>query len=143
MGFVKNNEVKKCGREPVIANAHRLLSGDVEPLVGVDGSGANTDARLVRQERFEAIIQRLFNEGIPIGKEQYLLRVGTLLKNIDESHRGPCFSGTCRHDKKGSAPATLKSLRHSADSFVLIRAFHDCFIDGCILERLLVLTDTT
>ena len=56
MRFVEDDEVEKSGREAIVANAHRLLRGDVETLVRVDVRRANADARLVRQEGLEAIV---------------------------------------------------------------------------------------
>jgi len=54
--FVKHNEVEKTWGESLVANAHRLLGGDIEAFVWVDGCGAYSDARLVRQMGFEAVV---------------------------------------------------------------------------------------
>ena len=141
MGFVEDDKVKKAGRELLVADAHRLLRGDVEPLVWVDIRCADADARLIRQKSLEAVVQRLFDKCVTVGKKKNLLRIGALQKNVDQPHSGSGFPRAGRHDEQGAAFAAFKGFGDSANGFVLVGAFDDFLIDRCIFKWLLVLAD--
>ena len=66
----KTMRSKKPGENCSIADAHRLLRGDVEALVGIDVGRADADARLVGQVRLEAVVERLLDERVAVGEEQ-------------------------------------------------------------------------
>jgi len=89
----------------------------------------------------KAVIQRLLDKCIAIGKEEHFLRVGALQENVDEPHGGPSFSGTRRHDEQRAAFSSLEGLGHPADGLVLIGTFDNLFVDRRVFEGLLVLAD--